>query len=55
MTELPTSATFNAIPSEEWKNQFGDAMLQYFEGKQDWAAVEKVAVNAWASEKALAK
>ena len=47
--------TFNAIPSEEWKNQFGDAMLQYFEGKQDWAAVEKVAVDAWASEKALVK
>ena len=47
--------TFNAIPSEEWKNQFGDAMLQYFEGKQDWAAVEKVAVDAWATEKALVK
>ncbi len=46
---------FNAIPSEEWKNQFGDAMLQYFEGKQDWAAVEKVAVDAWASERALTK
>ena len=47
--------TFNAIPSEEWKNQFGDAMLQYFEGKKDWAAVEKVAVDAWATEKALVK
>ena len=46
---------FNAIPSEEWKNQFGDAMLQYFEGKKDWSAVEKIAVDAWASEKALAK
>lgn len=46
---------FNAIPSEEWKNQFGDAMLQYFEGKQDWAAVEKVAVDAWATERALTK
>ncbi|MBP3449787.1 MAG: carbohydrate ABC transporter substrate-binding protein [Spirochaetaceae bacterium] len=46
---------FNAIPSEEWKNQFGDAMLQYFEGKTDWADVEKVAVDAWAAEKALTK
>ena len=46
---------FNAIPSEEWKNQFGDAMLQYFEGKKDWSAVEKIAVDAWASEKALVK
>jgi raffinose/stachyose/melibiose transport system substrate-binding protein len=47
--------TFNSIPSEEWKNQFGDAMLQYFEGKLDWDAVEKTAIDGWATEKALAK
>ena len=46
---------FNAIPSEEWKNQFGDAMLQYFEGKIDWSAVKATAVDAWAAEKALSK
>ena len=47
--------TFNAIPSEEWKNQFGDAMLQYFEGKLNWDAVEKTAIDGWAAEKALVK
>ena len=47
--------TFNAIPSEEWKNQFGDAMLQYFEGKLNWDAVEKTAIDGWATEKALTK
>lgn len=47
--------TFNAIPSEIWKDNFGDAMLQYFEGKLDWDAVEKTAIDGWATEKALAK
>ena len=46
---------FNAIPSEEWKNQLGDALLQYFEGKVDWATVKATAVDAWAAEKALVK
>jgi raffinose/stachyose/melibiose transport system substrate-binding protein len=47
--------TFNAIPSEIWKDNFGDAMLQYFEGKLNWDAVEKTAIDGWATEKALAK
>jgi len=46
---------FNAIPSEEWKNQLGDALLQYFEGKVDWATVKATAVDAWTAEKALVK
>lgn len=44
------SWSFNAIPSEEWKNALGSALLQYFEGKTDWSAVEKAAVDQWASE-----
>lgn len=47
--------TFNAIPSEVWKDDFGGAMLQYFEGKLDWADVEKTAIDGWATEKALTK
>ena len=46
---------FNAIPSEEWKNTFGDAMLQYFQGQKTWDDVEKIAIDAWASERALTK
>lgn len=42
--------TFNAIPSEEWKNRLGSALLGYFEGKQDWASVEKTARDEWTSE-----
>mgnify|MGYP003429954259 CR=1 FL=1 len=47
--------TFNAIPSEIWKDNFGSAMLQYFGGKLDWDAVEKTAIDGWAAEKALVK
>ncbi|MBU3849333.1 MAG: ABC transporter substrate-binding protein, partial [Candidatus Treponema excrementipullorum] len=35
--------TFNAIPSEEWKNAFGSALLSYFEGKTSWNDVVKTA------------
>ncbi len=41
---------FAAIPSEEWKNQFGSALLQYAQGKMDWDKVEKVAVDSWKTE-----
>ena len=46
---------FNAIPSEVWKDNFGDAMLQYFEGKLDWATVKATAVDGWKVERSLAK
>lgn len=42
--------TFNAIPSEEWKNAVGSALLKYYEGKGSWADVEKTAVDMWNSE-----
>ena len=46
---------FNAIPSEVWKDNLGDALLQYFEGKLDWAAVKATAVDGWKVEKSLKK
>lgn len=42
--------TFNAIPSEEWKNAFGSALLSYFEGKTSWDDVVKTAQKQWTSE-----
>ncbi|MDY2755300.1 MAG: ABC transporter substrate-binding protein [Candidatus Treponema excrementipullorum] len=42
--------TFNAIPSEEWKNAFGSALLSYFEGKTSWNDVVKTAQEQWTSE-----
>ena len=46
---------FNAIPSEVWKDNLGDALLQYYQGKADWAKVEATAIDGWAAEKALKK
>ena len=38
------------IPSEEWKNQLGSAMLEYAQGTGDWSAVKKAFVDNWKSE-----
>ena len=38
------------IPSEEWKNQLGSAMLEYAQGTGDWNAVKKAFVDNWKSE-----
>lgn len=42
--------TFNAIPSEEWKNKFGAGLLMYFEGMSSWDEVVQNAVADWTSE-----
>lgn len=44
--------TFAAFPSEDFKNYFGDALLEYAQGKKDWNEVVKVVKEAWASERA---
>lgn len=44
--------TFAAFPSEEFKNQFGDALLQYVQGNQAWDEVVKVFTESWKAEKA---
>ena len=41
---------FTTMPSEEWKNQLGSALLEYAQGTGDWAAVETAFVDGWASE-----
>ena len=46
---------FAAIPSEEWKNVLGSAMLSYFEGKDSWESLEVTAIKNWTKERALAK
>lgn len=45
---------FTAMPSEEWKNQVGSAMLEYAQGTGEWDAVEKAFVDGWATEYAAA-
>lgn len=41
---------FTTMPSEEWKNQLGSAMLEYAQGTGDWDAVVTAFVDGWAAE-----
>lgn len=44
--------TFAAFPSEDFKNYFGDALLEYAQGQKSWDDVVKVVKESWASENA---
>ena len=41
---------FTMMPSEEWKNQLGQAMLAYAQGTGSWDAVRKAFVDNWKTE-----
>jgi len=43
--------TFAAFPSEEFKNYFGDALLEYAQGKKTWEEVSTIVKDTWKSEK----
>lgn len=43
--------TFAAFPSEDFKNYFGDALLEYAQGNIKWEEVITVVKDSWASEK----
>ena len=43
--------TFAAFPSEEFKNYFGDALLEYAQGKKTWDEVATIVKDSWKSEK----
>lgn len=41
---------FGGIPSEQWKADFAQAMLEYINGRYTWDQVTQVAIDAWARE-----
>ena len=41
---------FTMMPSEEWKNQLGQAMLAYAQGTGSWDDVRKAFVDNWKTE-----
>lgn len=45
---------FQGIPSEQWKQDFGGALLQYINGSMDWSAVVETARNSWSVEAEIA-
>lgn len=42
--------TFSTIPSEEWKNEVGNALLEYAQGTGEWDAVKTAFVDGWAEQ-----
>ncbi len=43
--------TFNSFPSQKFKDDFGNAMLEYVQGSKDWSHVEETFRNSWKSER----
>lgn len=52
LTSVPWN--FTTMPSQEWKNNFGAALLEYAQGTKDWADVVSGMVEEWKTEKANA-
>ena len=48
--KTPVMWNFASIPSEQWKNDLGSAMLEYAQGTGDWDAVKTAFVDGWAKE-----
>lgn len=42
--------TFTTMPSENWKDGVGNALLEYAQGTGDWSAVETAFVDGWKTE-----
>ncbi len=48
--KTPVSWNFATIPSENWKNGVGSALLEYAQGTGDWEAVRRAFVDGWKTE-----
>ncbi len=46
---------FTTMPSEEWKNGVGSALLEYAQGTGEWDSVVTAFVDGWATEIAATK
>ena len=52
--KTPVSWNFPTMPSENWKNEVGNALTAYAAGTGTWDAVVSALVDGWASEYAAA-
>lgn len=48
--KTPVTWCFTTMPSENWKNGVGSALLEYAQGTGDWSGVESAFVEGWATE-----
>ena len=52
--KTPVTWCFTTMPSENWKNGVGSALLEYAQGTGEWDSVVTAFVDGWASEYAAA-
>ncbi len=45
---------FQGIPSEQWKSDFGGALLQYINDQMSWDQVVKICQDSWTTEAEIA-
>ena len=50
----PVAWNFTTMPSENWKNGVGSALLEYAQGTGEWDGVVTAFVDGWATEYAAA-
>lgn len=43
--------TFNSFPGQQFKDDFGNALLEYVQGSKDWSHVEKTFRTSWKNER----
>lgn len=48
--KTPVAWTFTTMPSEQWKDGVGSALLEYAQGTGEWSTVEDAFVGGWATE-----
>lgn len=48
--KTPVSWNFASIPSENWKNGVGNALLEYAQGTGTWDTVQSAFVDGWKTE-----
>lgn len=48
--KTPVQWTFTTMPSEQWKDSVGSALLEYAQGTGEWSKVESAFVGGWATE-----
>ena len=48
--KTPVSWNFTTMPSEEWKNGVGSALLEYAQGTGSWDGVVRAFVDGWKTE-----
>jgi len=53
-TKTSVSWNFTSFPSQDFKDAFGAALLEYANGTMAWDDVKKLVIDKWASEKAAA-